>query len=108
MSSDLPSGLPPEGPEAARYELHLFAAADAPNGVLARVNLAKLCAEHLDGRYDLVIHDVLQDFRAALAHRVLVTPTLLLAAPPPRVMIVGTLADTPTVLAALRLAGGPP
>ena len=105
-----PPGESTPPPPAARavYRLHLFVAGDAPNGVLARDNLEKLCAEHLAGRHELVVHDVLQDFRVALEHRVLVTPTLLLLAPPPRVMVVGTLADTPAVLAALRLLGGRP
>jgi circadian clock protein KaiB len=104
-----PPGEPPPRPAAREvYRLRLFVAGDAPNGVLARDNLAKLCAEHLAGRHELVVHDVLQDFRAALEHRVLVTPTLLLVDPPPRVMVVGTLADTPKVLAALRLSGGRP
>src|SRR5688572_620870 len=104
MCQGLPSGLPQEWPAVREvYQLRLFVAGDAPNGVLARDNLEKLCAEHLAGRHELVVLDVLQDFRAALEHRVLVTPTLVLVAPLPRVVVVGTLADTPTVLAALRL-----
>jgi circadian clock protein KaiB len=109
MGQHLPGESPQQRPAAhAVYRLHLFVAGDAPNGVLARDNLAKLCAEHLAGRHELVVTDVLQDVRAALEHRVLVTPTLLLVDPPPRVMVVGTLADTPKVLAALRLPGGRP
>ena len=109
MGQHPPGESPPPRPAAREvYRLRLFVAGDAPNGVLARDNLGKLCAEHLAGRHELVVTDVLQDFRAALEHRVLVTPTLLLLAPPPRVTVVGTLADTPKVLAALRLLGGRP
>jgi hypothetical protein len=40
-------------------------------------NLTRLCERCLQGRYRTVIYDVLQDFRPALEHRVLVTPTLI-------------------------------
>jgi circadian clock protein KaiB len=109
MGQHPPGKSTPQRPAAREvYQLRLFVAGDAPNGVLARDNLEKLCAEHLAGRHELVVTDVLQDFRAALEHHVLVTPTLLLLAPPPRVMVIGTLANTSAVLAALRLRGGRP
>ena len=51
--------------------------------------------------------DVLEDFTPARDHGVVVTPTLLRVSPPPRVTIIGTLSDTPTVLAVLQRTGGP-
>jgi circadian clock protein KaiB len=109
MRQRQPNRSPQEPPPAsAVYQLRLFVAGDAPNGRLARDNLEKLCTTYLAGRHELVVHDVLQDFQAALEHRVLVTPTLLLLAPLPHVVLIGTLADTPKVLAALRLPGGRP
>ena len=88
------------------YRLRLFVAGDETNSRQARENLVRLCEEHLERRYELEIIDVLEDFRPALQDGVLVTPTLLLVAPPPRVMVLGNLSDTEKALRALRLAGG--
>ena len=74
------------------------------NSLQARKNLAQICEEYLQGRCEVVIFDVLQDFTPARKNGVVVTPTLIRVSPPPRVTIVGNLSDTPKVLAALRLA----
>jgi circadian clock protein KaiB len=99
-----------EGEEAGgeTYRLRLFVAGDESNSRRARENLARLCEEHMKERYELEIVDVLQDFRTALADGVLVTPTLIVVAPPPRVTVLGNLSDTEKVLSALRLTGGEP
>jgi circadian clock protein KaiB len=78
-------------------------AGDEANSRQARANLERLCEEHLLGRVEVEIIDVLKDFRAAVAERVLVTPALIIAAPPPRAVILGNLSDTPRVLAALGI-----
>ena len=49
--------------------------------------------------------DVIQDFQAAVRDNILVTPTLILVAPLPRVVVLGNLSDLPKVLAALRVSG---
>jgi len=89
-----------------KYRLCLFVAGGEPNSKLARENLTKLCEKCLKGYYELEVVDVLENFQAALENNVLITPTLLLTAPTPPVMVVGTLSDTEKVLAALRLNGG--
>lgn len=96
------------GPDPAlRLRLRLFVAGDEPNSRQARHNLAALCQEHLDGRAEVEIIDVLKDFRAAVAERVLVTPALIVGTPPARVVVLGNLSDTARVLAALGLTGRP-
>jgi circadian clock protein KaiB len=97
-----------EGVEAGgeTYHLRLFVAGDEPNSRQARENVARLCEEQMKQRYELEIVDVFEDFQAALADGVLVTPTLILVAPPPRVTVLGNLSDTEKVLSALRLTGG--
>jgi circadian clock protein KaiB len=95
---------PPTGAE--RYVLWLFVAGDEPNSRQARENLARLCERCLGAPCEITIYDVLEAFQPALDHRVLVTPTLIRVAPPPRVTILGNLRDTATVVAALRHGGG--
>ncbi|MHB8483219.1 MAG: circadian clock KaiB family protein [Nitrospiria bacterium] len=87
------------------YVFQLFVAGGESNSTLARGNLARLCEEHLKGRYEIEIVDVLKDAAAAHKHHVLLTPTLILIKPRPKVTVVGNLNDIRQVLAALRLIG---
>ncbi len=85
------------------YRLRLFVAGEEPNSRQARANLERLCMEYLTGRVEVEIIDVLKDFRAAVAERVLVTPALIVSYPPPRTVVLGNLSDTSRVLAALGI-----
>lgn len=87
------------------YVFRLFVAGNDSNSTQAGENLARLCEEHLKGRYQIKTLDVLKDAATARKHNVLVTPTLILIEPPPKVTVLGNLSDTRQVLAALRLIG---
>jgi circadian clock protein KaiB len=67
--------------------------------------LARLCEEHIKGRYKIEAVDVLRDATSAHKNKVLVTPTLILIKPLPKVTVLGNLSDIRQVLAALRLNG---
>jgi circadian clock protein KaiB len=88
------------------YVLRLFVAGEEPNSRQAEENLKRLCETYLKDGYRIEIVDVLEDFQSALENNVLVTPTLILVSPPPKVTIFGNLRDTEKVFAALRLTGG--
>ena len=90
------------------YLLRLFVAGAGANSKQARVNLRRLCQEHLKGRCTIETVDVAKDFEAAVRDNILVTPALVLLAPRPRVVILGALSDTQKVLVALRLPGSKP
>jgi len=92
-------------PGGETYVFRLFVVGKESNSTQARVNLARLCEEHLKGHYQIKIVDVLQDAATAHKHNVLVTPTLILIKPIPTVTLFGNLSDTRQVLAALRLIG---
>jgi circadian clock protein KaiB len=87
------------------YVFQLFVASSESNSTQASGNLARLCEEHLQGRYQIETVDVLKDAAAAHKNNVLVTPTLILIKPHPKVTVLGNLSDTRQVLAALRLTG---
>lgn len=87
------------------YVFRLFVAGSETNSLLAKANLARFCGEHLKGRYEVTIVDVLKDAATAQKNNVLVTPTLILAKPHPKVTVLGNLSDTRQVLGALRLIG---
>lgn len=87
------------------YVFRLFVAGDEPNSSQARANLARICEEHIKGRYKIDAVDVLKDAAAAHKNNVLVTPTLILIKPLPKITLLGNLNDTRQVFAALRLTG---
>ena len=92
-------------PGGETYVFQLFVAGNESNSSQARGNLARLCEEHIKGRYKIHAVDVLKDAAAAHKNNVLVTPTLILIKPHPRVTVLGNLSDTRQVLGALRLIG---
>ena len=84
----------------------LFVADDERNSRLARENLARLCECDLQACCNVQIVDVLENFAAALEHKVLLTPCLLWVEPPPGAMIIGNLSDLERVRSALHLDHG--
>ena len=89
--------------KGATYVFRLFVAGHETNSTQARGNLAQLCEAHLEGRHRIEIVDVMTDAATAYRNGVLVTPTLILVEPRPRVTLLGSLNDGRQVLAALRL-----
>jgi circadian clock protein KaiB len=87
------------------YVFRLFVAGNESNSTQARANLARLCEEHLKGRFKIETVNVLQDAATAYKNNVLLTPTLILIKPRPKVTVLGNLSETRQVLAALRLIG---
>jgi circadian clock protein KaiB len=90
-------------PRGQTYVFRLFVAGNESNSAQAKRNLARICEEYLQGRYKIDIVDVMEDTGSAHENNVLVTPTLILLKPPPKVTLLGNLSDSQQVLAALRL-----
>ena len=87
------------------YRLRLFVAGDEPNSLKAKSVLSRLCDRHLKDRCEIRLVDVFDDYQAAIDSGVSVVPALIVEAPPPARVIVGSLCDEDKVLAALGLAG---
>ena len=67
------------------------------------MNLARICRDSLDGRCEMQVVDVMEDFETALEYNILLTPALLVVEPPPQIVIVGDLGEREDVLAALQV-----
>jgi circadian clock protein KaiB len=93
----------PNRGQRRHYQLRLFVVGNGPNSKQALANLRSICREHLNGRFTIETVDVVKDFEAAVRENILVTPALILVAPRPRVILLGTLSDRTKVLLALRL-----
>jgi circadian clock protein KaiB len=87
------------------YVFRLFVAGNESNSSQARRNLARICEEHIKGHHKIDVVDVLKDAAAAHKNNVVVTPTLILIKPLPKVTVLGNLNDAKQVLAALGLTG---
>ncbi len=103
-----PPRLKPRRGKAKRshYLLRLYVVGNGPNSAQALANLRSLCEEHLRGRYTTETVDVVKNFAAAAKDNILITPALVVLAPPPKVRILGNLSDPKKVMLALGLSGG--
>ncbi len=89
------------------YVLRLFVAGQTPTSEAARQNLERICTDHLNGKCEIIVTDVLEDSEQAETHKVLATPTLIKESPAPLRRVIGDLSDTQKVLAALSLPPQP-
>jgi len=85
------------------YRLRLYVAGQTPRSLSAFTNLKKICDEHLQGRYELEIVDLLQKPQLARGDQILAIPTLVRRLPEPVKKIIGDLSNTERVLVGLDL-----
>lgn len=90
----------------SEYVLTLFVTGTSPRTQVAIDNLNRICAQELDGRYELEIVDVLEDPQRAEDERILATPTLIKQLPPPLRRVIGDLSDKEKVLLGLEVRHG--
>jgi len=85
------------------YLLKLYITGHTPQSERAIANLQQICEEQLQGEYELVIIDLLEQPHIAEEAKILVTPTLIKELPPPIRRVIGELSDTERVLLGLGL-----
>ena len=90
-------------PEAKAYVLRLYVAGKTPKSVLAFTNLKQICEDHLQGRYEIEIIDLLENPQLASGDQILAVPTLVRRLPEPIKKIIGDLSNTERVLVGLDL-----
>jgi circadian clock protein KaiB len=89
--------------EADAYRLRLYVAGQTPKSTLALTNLKQICEQHLQGRYEIEIIDLLVNPQLARGDQILAVPTLVRRMPEPMKKIIGDLSNTERVLAGLDL-----
>ena len=85
------------------YELRLYVAGQTPKSILALVNLRQICEEHLQGRYEIEVIDLMENPQLAQGDQILALPTLVRRLPEPIKKIIGDLSNTERVLVGLDL-----
>jgi circadian clock protein KaiB len=85
------------------WELRLYTAGQTPKSLAAFRNLKKVCEEHLSGRYEIEVIDLLANPRLAKDHQIVAIPTLVRKLPDPIRKIIGDLSDVERTLVGLDL-----
>ena len=86
-----------------KFVLKLYITGMTPRAERAIANLQRICDEDLDGKYKLVVVDVLEQPQLAEDEKILATPTLIKELPPPLRRIIGDMSDTERVLLGLDI-----
>jgi circadian clock protein KaiB len=88
---------------AKLWELRLYVAGQTPKSLTAFLNLKRICEEHLKGRYDIEVIDLVEHPQLSKGDQILAIPTLVRKLPQPMRKIIGDLSDTERVLVGLDL-----
>lgn len=87
--------------------LRLYVTGETPRTRAAIQNLQRICQEELEGEYEIVVIDVIQNPQLAEDERILATPTVIRELPPPVRRVIGDLSDSDKVLLGLDLQRSP-
>ena len=90
-------------PSPEAWNLRLYVAGMTPRAVAAFDNLKKICEEHLAGRYDIEVIDLLENPKLAVGDQIVAVPTMVRKLPPPMKKIIGDLSNEERVLVGLDL-----
>jgi circadian clock protein KaiB len=85
------------------FKLRLYVAGQSPKSIRAIANLKVLSEEHLKGRYQIEVIDLLEHPHMARGDQIVAIPTLVIKLPQPVRKIIGDLSDTDRVLVGLAL-----
>jgi circadian clock protein KaiB len=91
----------PRKPET--FKLVLYVAGQTPKSIRAFANLKVLCDEHLQGRYQIEVIDLLEHPEMARGDQIVAIPTLVIKLPHPVRRIIGDLSTTDRALVGLAL-----
>jgi circadian clock protein KaiB len=97
------SATDPEVVDDEMWHLTLYVAGQSPKSLRAFANLARLCEEHLAGRYEIDVIDLAEQPALARSDDILAIPTLVRRLPAPMRKIIGDLSNSERVLVGLHL-----
>jgi circadian clock protein KaiB len=92
-----------ELPADETWELRLYVAGQTTKSVAALANLRRYCEQHVPGRYQLEVIDLLQNPQLAEGDQILAIPTVVRKVPEPIRKVIGDLSNEERVLVGLDL-----
>jgi circadian clock protein KaiB len=87
----------------AGWKLRLYVAGQTPKSLSAFANLRRICEEHLTGRYEIEVIDLLKHPELAQRDQIIALPTLVRKLPEPIKRIVGDLSNSERVIVGMNL-----
>lgn len=87
----------------AKWRLRLYVAGNTPNSIAAFSNLKEICENHLGGKYEIEVIDLLRNPQLAAGDQIIAVPTLVRRLPYPVKKIIGDLSNRERVLVGLEL-----
>ncbi|MBP1927695.1 circadian clock protein KaiB [Methanolinea mesophila] len=88
------------------WRLRLYIAGHTSKADRALENLQLICREHLAGKYEIEVIDLLEHPELAKNDEIIAVPTLIRQLPPPIRKIIGDLSKTERVLVGLDIRPG--
>jgi circadian clock protein KaiB len=92
---------------STEYLLRLYVAGQTPKSMQAFANLKRICEEHLAGRYQIQVIDLLVNPALARGDQILALPAVVRQLPPPVKKIIGDFSNAERVLVGLDLRAMP-
>ena len=90
-------------PKPEHWKLRLYVAGQTARSITAFANLKGLCEEHLAGRYQIEVIDLLKQPQLAQGDQIIAIPTLVRKLPEPIKRVVGDLSNLERVLVGMDL-----
>jgi circadian clock protein KaiB len=103
QDGDLPDQDGEGEEDGGHYHLRLYVAGQTPKSLTALANLKRVCEQHLAGRYQIEVIDLLVNPKLAAGDQILAIPTLVRKLPAPLKRIIGDLSNTDKVLVGLDI-----
>lgn len=85
------------------WKLRLYVAGQTPKSLTAFANLKRICDEHLTGRYQIEVIDLMRRPELAQADQIIALPTVVRKLPEPIKRIVGDLSNSERVIVGMNL-----
>lgn len=85
------------------WNLRLYVAGQTPRSLTAFSNLKKLCDEHLPGRHEIEVVDLMKNPHLAKSDQIVALPTLVRKLPEPIKRVIGDLSNTSKVMVGIDL-----
>jgi circadian clock protein KaiB len=89
------------------WNLRLYVAGQTPKSLAAFSNLKRLCEQHLAGRYQIEVIDLVKQPQLAQNDQIVALPTLVRKLPEPIKRVIGDLSNFERVVISLDLLTSP-
>lgn len=93
----------PKAPATKVWKLRLYVAGQTAKSIRAFANLSELCDQHLKGRYQIEVIDLLEHPEMARGDQIVALPTLVIKLPQAVRQLIGDLSNTDRVLVGMAL-----